>query len=592
MRKLKSKRHMMKYRFLKDKFLVYFGIFTLPLFLLGMLFLGGIYITERAKVQEKQQTSLRLAVSHVNSFYEDANTFQNFFGSAQRTPQFYNFFQKRTVDYDAVNALCFFSAYMISWKNERADVESAYFYLDNPFGRVATSGKFTENVDTMRDQGWRETLIEMKGNETFTTVRKENADTSAKTYFSVFRRYPNYKGGMVINYKLEEQKRKMQQMTFFKGQYLLLMNQEGDILFSNYQIEEDKREKLISCIENASETNKVKRIKMDRKYYLIDTAVDCSGSLNVVTLVPYSVVNSVFLSNMKTLIFLVVITTIASAYLAYDRAVRNYKQLSSIIDVFERAEKNMELPQLNTNKDDLYDYILNNIIHTFLENSYLQMQLSEKRYRQISAQMLALQYQINPHFLFNTLQAINYEIMSEVHGQYTGNANRMVETLSDVLRYALDTSKEEASVKEEIEVCKKYIDIQKMREERNFSVEWVVMREVETCKIRRMLLQPLLENAISHGLRFKDNGKLRISVQREGKYICFKVIDNGVGISPGKLAFLRDSLEKTKDKFESEHIGLTNVNQRLILAYGEEAGIRIFSKEGLGTIQYFKIEEN
>lgn len=578
----------MKYTFLKDKLLVYLGTFTFPVLLLGLLFLGGVYLREQNKVQDKLQISLDLAVDHMDSFYTDLDAFQNYLGSAQRMGQFYNIFRSNAIDYDSANALRYLSAYMVSLESARTDVESIYFYLDNPCKRVVTSEKYIENADLMKDQGWIETLIGMKGNETLATVRESGSTySSSGKVFSMFRRYPNWKGGMVLNYQLEEQKKKMQQMTYYEGQYLLLFDQQGELLFSNYELEPEEKEELISVMKDDPEA---KRIRLKGGYYLTDMAMNTAGSLYVVTLAPHSVVNQVFLSNMKTLIFLVLITTVASAYLAYDRAVRNYQQLYSIVDIFDRAEKNLELPELTEKKESLYSHILNNIIHTFLENSYLQIQLSERRYRQISAQMLALQYQINPHFLFNTLQAINYEILTVTQGK-AGNANRMVENLSDLLRYALDTSKEDVSIREEVDICKKYIDIQKMREDRDFVVEWEIAPQIESCRIQRMLLQPLLENAISHGLRFKERGRLRIAIRNEKNQICFKVIDNGVGISKEKQVRLRERLERTKDEFESEHIGLTNVNQRLILAYGEDSGIRIFSKEGIGTIQYFRIDK-
>lgn len=588
MKWLKNKRHTMKYTFLKDKLLVYLGTFTFPVLLLGLLFLGGVYLREQNKVQDKLQISLDLAVDHMDSFYTDLDAFQNYLGSAQRMGQFYNIFRSNAIDYDSANALRYLSAYMVSLESARTDVESIYFYLDNPCKRVVTSEKYIENADLMKDQGWIETLIGMKGNETLATVRESGSTySSSGKVFSMFRRYPNWKGGMVLNYQLEEQKKKMQQMTYYEGQYLLLFDQQGELLFSNYELEPEEKEELISVMKDDPEA---KRIRLKGGYYLTDMAMNTAGSLYVVTLAPHSVVNQVFLSNMKTLIFLVLITTVASAYLAYDRAVRNYQQLYSIVDIFDRAEKNLELPELTEKKESLYSHILNNIIHTFLENSYLQIQLSERRYRQISAQMLALQYQINPHFLFNTLQAINYEILTVTQGK-AGNANRMVENLSDLLRYALDTSKEDVSIREEVDICKKYIDIQKMREDRDFVVEWEIAPQIESCRIQRMLLQPLLENAISHGLRFKERGRLRVAIRNEKNQICFKVIDNGVGISKEKQVRLRERLERTKDEFESEHIGLTNVNQRLILAYGEDSGIRIFSKEGIGTIQYFRIDK-
>ncbi len=564
----------MKYRFLKANFLIYLCTFTLPVFLLGALLLFGIYIGEQKKIQYELKNSLKLAEGLVQEYESDTEAFHMFLGSAQRMAQFILVFRNEKVDYDSVNALRFLSAYMTSLQNSRTDMESVYFYLNNASRRVVTSEKFTESADGMKDNGWLDILLEMKNGEAKAVVRPASKDASGKGVFSVLRCFPSYKGGTVINYRLEEQQEKLKRMAFYDEQEILIFDRDGQILFGSTNA-------AAEAIRTLEDLNNL------RRFYVVEKERKKSDFFHVVTVVSQKSVNHVFMVNMRTLIFLSIVTTIASAFLAYDRAVRDYRQLYHVIDIFERAEKKQELITRKKSGNGIYDQILNNIIRTFLENSYLQVQLSEQKYRQMTAQMLALQYQINPHFLFNTLQALNYEILALTGGKQ-GNANRMVENLSDILRYSLDVSKMDVSIQEEIDICKKYMDIQKMRTAQDWIVEWEVSSLVKRQKIRRMLLQPLLENALSHGIKNRENGRIRIVIGKRDDKICVKVLDNGKGIPKDKLMQLREKMREPQVEFESEHIGLQNVNYRLALAYGgENMGLHIASKEGMGTMQYF-----
>ena len=127
---------------------------------------------------------------------------------------------------------------------------------------------------------------------------------------------------------------------------------------------------------------------------------------------------------------------VISVVLAYVVTQRNFQQISHIINTFNQAEKGIlssTTPKQTIN--DEYDIILNNVINVFLNSSYLKLQLHEKQYKQELAEMAALQYQINPHFLFNTLQAIDFEAL-RIQGQ-SGTINMMIQNLSDILKYYL-----------------------------------------------------------------------------------------------------------------------------------------------------------
>ena len=172
-------------------------------------------------------------------------------------------------------------------------------------------------------------------------------------------------------------------MAFYDEQEILIFDRDGQILFGSTNA-------AAEAIRTLEDLNNL------RRFYVVEKERKKSDFFHVVTVVSQKSVNHVFMVNMRTLIFLSIVTTIASAFLAYDRAVRDYRQLYHVIDIFERAEKKQELITRKKSGNGIYDQILNNIIRTFLENSYLQVQLSEQKYRQMTAQILALQYQINP----------------------------------------------------------------------------------------------------------------------------------------------------------------------------------------------------
>lgn len=578
---MKHKSYGMKSKFIKSNFLIYFGTFMLPVLLLEIFFLSDIYMSERRKIEKELDNSMSLASDLVSVYDTDTNAFQLYVKSCGSMAQYIRVFKRETLDYDSANAIRFLSAYMTALHNSRTDMESVYFYLNNDLKRLTTSERLIENVADMEDSNWVDILADMQGDEWNAVVRPYG---KAEDVFSIFYRFRNYKGGTVINYDLAQQREKLEQMIIYDRQFLMVFDVEGKFIFSN---EERVPREIVEMVQEELPSCEPDRV-LKNNGYLIKVNRNNGGHFIVATAVPQRTVNNVFWSNMTIFIWLLGVIMVASAVLAYDRANRNYRQLYRIIDVFDYAEKNLELDPEIGKDDTIYDQILQNIIRMFLRNSYLQLQLSERKYREMTAQLLALQYQINPHFLFNTLQALNYEVL-EISGGKWGNANYMVENLSDMLRYSLDTREMDVSIRKEIEICQKYLDIQKLRTGQDFIVEWEVDPDVEKQKIRRMLLQPLLENAFSHGIKGIEKGKIRIIVQKQNDKICFKVLDNGNGISSERLKEIRGKLKESVVEFESEHIGLQNVNARLLLAYGEAAELHINSKVGMGTIQYFYI---
>ena len=199
------------------------------------------------------------------------------------------------------------------------------------------------------------------------------------------------------------------------------------------------------------------------------------------------------------------------------------------------------------------------------------------------AQLKYLQSQINPHFLYNALAVISALAMRE-GGKQTMQA---VKNLSSFYRISLNKGKQVLSIQEEVELLQSYLKIQQMRFRDSVQVEYEIAREVLTYRAIKLLLQPLVENAIHHARKEEEVLHIAVRIQKEERDVVFQVTDDGCGIKAEKLIKLRSSLRRSEEGY-----GLRNVANRVRLAYGENYGVRIESQEGYGTTVSVRIPVN
>lgn len=201
---------------------------------------------------------------------------------------------------------------------------------------------------------------------------------------------------------------------------------------------------------------------------------------------------------------------------------------------------------------------------------------------QAQTEFKMLQQQINPHFLFNTLEIINLTAINNKED----DISKIVQSLSYILRYAIGKTAM-VKVKNEIEALEAYIDIQRYRFGDSFSIEIELDRTLFQCYIIKFIIQPIVENAILHGMkRTSTGGKIEISLSCYEEGIEFSVSDNGIGMSQERLEKLRESIYNPSIEYvESKNngIGLKNVYRRMKLYYGDRGEFIINSVEGRGT---------
>ncbi|MFB5760854.1 cache domain-containing sensor histidine kinase [Paenibacillus medicaginis] len=220
----------------------------------------------------------------------------------------------------------------------------------------------------------------------------------------------------------------------------------------------------------------------------------------------------------------------------------------------------------------------------------LTAQVKENEARKKEADLLALQAQINPHFLYNTLASVHWMALMNRDSSIAV----MVDSLSSFLRFSLNQGEEFCEVQQEIAHVESYVQIQSIRYPQQFTVDFEVDPDCRHQKMLKLLLQPLIENAILHGvLQSGEHGRISIKVSASGEGMEFTVQDNGAGMSPKVLEQLRSSLSMGRHpRSGSGSYGLRNVHSRLAMHYAENTGLHIESEQSRGTRISFKIPES
>ncbi|MHB8062526.1 MAG: cache domain-containing sensor histidine kinase [Ruminiclostridium sp.] len=261
------------------------------------------------------------------------------------------------------------------------------------------------------------------------------------------------------------------------------------------------------------------------------------------------------------------------------------KPLRSLEGLMERAEQGdlTVRAEVNRNKDEVSRLSgkFNNMISKI---QTLVKEVSFERAGKKDAEFRALQAQINPHFLYNTLESIN----SIAKINKFENISKMVIALSKILRQSINTEGEFVTAGYELEQIKNYLTIQRIRYQDKFAIIFDIADDILQMKMLKFILQPLVENAIFHGIEMKKgNGTIVITGKKEDNILKFCITDDGIGMIPEKLKEIEDNLNSEINNSRPEKsYGIYNVNSRIRLYFGNSYGIKYESTFNFGTTVY------
>jgi len=307
--------------------------------------------------------------------------------------------------------------------------------------------------------------------------------------------------------------------------------------------------------------------------------VSVTSSESVLNDIRQIVINSIFIC------FIIFLVTVIFVLLFVSKLTKRLKHLvlnmSNIrdgrFDVFVDVSGSDEIAELSKNFKSMID----RINHLINEVYVAEMQVKDLKIEKQQAEIWALQSQINPHFLFNTMESIRMDLWLKKEYEIS----EVIERFSTLLRKSIEWSDESNTIGHEIQLIEDYLKIQKYRYVNKFDYIISVGQEFYDYTIPKFTLQPIVENAIYHGLELK-NGKGCVTITAEfvGENIRIKVTDDGMGMKKEVLNALQNDLEgQDSVNGRKARIGIKNVHQRLKLNYGNKYGLKFESQEGFGT---------
>lgn len=450
-------------------------------------------------------------------------------------------------------------------------IESIYVYIPNNQGLYLTSNANIYSYFRMPDQNWLPVCEATSSRFIRRNTRLYATLPDSTDYLTVVEKSGN-RILVAVNIKVDHFKQVLGNLNLAKDQTILITNQENKLLLSSGDSAEGKAllKQIIKTLPKRNWTS------YNTNDMLIVRSQSNPLGLNFISVTPNKVayrylnrfIGLSLLAGVACLLLCIVLSAIYAS--------RTTKQVYLIIELLEAATRNQPLPTIpNKRQDNIYSYIIANIVQTFIQNNYLKTLLNERKFHAISLELSALQYQINPHFLSNTLQTIDFEIMRLTNGPT--KANQMIEQLSEFLQYSLRSPKQDVSIAEEIEATKIYIDLMKERYPKRFEVKWEIDSTILSLSIPKLILQPMIENSIHHCMQMTETpGLLQIRIYHKEDTLIISARDNGPGVSPERLREIQHSLSHFEG-FNQKHIGLQNLYRRLQLRFKMKCEIQLES---------------
>lgn len=382
-------------------------------------------------------------------------------------------------------------------------------------------------------------------------------------------------GVILIDLKLDKFKEVIETITLGKNGFLYIMDANGGIVYAPvnpivYRVKSEWFNHSANSIVKIIQGSEFQIIYKDSAYTQWKTigVFSLSETLKEVTILRhYSI-----LIGLVTLILAVVAAFFFTASIA--------KPLSKLRSLMKKAEEGDLSVRFNSKYNDEIGQLGNSFNTMIKEISNLVDMVYTEQKRKREAELKTLQAQIKPHFLYNTLYTIQW--MAGEHGAQ--EVVRIVGALANLFRIGLSKGKEMIPVHEELEHVRSYLMIQKARYEDKLRYEINYEEDILNYRVLKLILQPLVENAIYHGINAKrGGGTIKINARIDKEKLYFSVADDGIGMTAEKLAELRKSLDNQHGGAARTGFGIFNVNERIRLSFGSEYGLLYTSVDQEGT---------
>ena len=323
-------------------------------------------------------------------------------------------------------------------------------------------------------------------------------------------------------------------------------------------------------------------VMLDEKpYYGVSTVLP-DYSIKVITLSSTGAQNQVMKLGIVFLISLMVLMGFLVAVFAKKAAKNNSGAIEALLYAVQQGSDGNIGYRINSITFDEFQIVYDRFNEMMLKLQTLLKNNSELLERKRLMEVSQLEKQFNPHFVFNVMEMLKYEILIDPQ-----QASRMVVAFANLMRYSINNGNVKVPLQTDISYVRDYLMLQKMRFSQRLSYQVDMDAKLTACSIPKLLIQPVVENCLSHGIEDRESIEIRIIGKKIGEMLEITISDNGCGIPEDRLESIRKMLG-TEDLMPS-HIGLYNVHRQIRLLYGDPYGLEIDSPSEGGTVVRIQI---
>lgn len=430
---------------------------------------------------------------------------------------------------------------------------------------------------------WARIVVDSKADREFSSI--------SMVFYLPYQQGKNFKGILMLNMNDRWLKNilEVDDGSFYD---FYILDQQGKVAY-NRDTEKQGKDigklmeddgKLTKCQEGA--------VTLDKRY-LANMKMSNNGKWKYLYLTDLQQYNKRKIQLMTTIVvvgFLMILLSVVVSFLVSVHVFLPVKKIMEMLadpkqfyDTSEEVEKQ--------NQRDEMKFITSSFLESYKKEEQNRKELAKYVTSLKKAQIALLQAQINPHFLFNTLQSINFMVIGFTKSD--NEPSKAIDKLSVMMRYMMEVDYNEVTIDKEVEYSMAYIGLEQIRYGDKLNVKWKIDPEITSYKTVKVTLQPLLENCIKHGFKnMKTVGEIEVEGKREDDKIVFLIKDNGIGQDDAWIEKMNQELRKPQPLI-GRHIGIRNVNQRIQMIFGSENGLQILKAErGLTVKVIIPAEEN
>lgn len=572
------------------KIFIFFAIIIAVLFFLFLSDYVTYYRQAEANSVSTLQAAANQAANEIDTYLEDISYLTKIplekTLDGMETAYLLNRLRESTVSQSEISMLHKLLSDILDYKKELHSV-----FLFTPSGECVYDFQFTATTDegkiydTLQQTVWFQDLMRSTGKAKVLPLLQmdyfEDLIPRQAHVFSVGRvirmvSSNQTTGAIIINTSIDYLRNIVSNMLSRPDQRIMIVDAEGIVIYDTQ--EENIGSEVPQSIQNQLRLGTVpEKIPIDGEQCLLGCAQVEAGEWKILNIIPQNTVYQQLHESIFRVLFGIAGVFVMAITVTFFITQHIVKPLKNLVGQMQNVDyENLVITAENDRKDEI-----GKLEAEFFDMTCKVSRLIKEKYadelEKERLEISMLQMQINPHFLYNTLESIS--MMAEINDDL--EAANMAASLGRIMRYSLGSQSEFVLLSEEIYCLNEYIQLQKERLS-NVEFDEHIDYTLYEQKTIRLLLQPIVENAITHGMnQIRTGGLISITGSYDGSNIVLEVSDNGKGMSKQDEQLLNDYINGKNTALSS--IGLKNVNKRIKLYFGEAYGLHIRSEQGRGT---------